>query len=75
MAEYLEFQQFNRSFAGVGAFRTDEANLIAGDRALRIRCALLDTHLLNMLGLETSTGATFTSDAAHGVSSRNLLGL
>jgi hypothetical protein len=33
--EYLEFQQFNRSFADVGAFRISEANLAAGDRALR----------------------------------------
>jgi putative ABC transport system permease protein len=49
VAEYLEFQQFNRSFADVGAFRTGEANLVAGDRALRIRSATIDAHLLKTL--------------------------
>ena len=42
VAEYLEFQQFNRSFADVGAFRIGEANLMAGDRALRVRSAIVD---------------------------------
>ena len=62
VAEYLEFQQFNRSFAGVGAFRTDEANLVAGDRALRIRSAVIDAHLLNALGVQPAQGRLFTAD-------------
>src|SRR5439155_542753 len=49
VAEYLEFQQFNRSFADVGAFRTGEANLMAGDRARRVRTAIVDAQLLNAL--------------------------
>ena len=40
--EYLEFQQWNRSFAEVCAFRLGDANLTAGDRALRVRSRILE---------------------------------
>jgi predicted permease len=60
--EYLEFQQFNRSYADVGAFRIGEANLMAGDRALRVRSAIVDAHLLNALGVHAAQGRLFTSD-------------
>ena len=59
VAEYLEFQQFNRSFADVGAFRTGEANLMAGDRARRVRSAIVDAHLLNTLGVQAAQGRLF----------------
>jgi putative ABC transport system permease protein len=59
--EYLELQQFNRSFADVGAFRIVEANLSAGDRALRVRSAIVDAHLLNALGLQPAEGRLLTS--------------
>ena len=62
VAEYLEFQQFNRSFAEVGAFRTGEANLMAGDRALRVRSAIVDSHLLNALGVQPAQGRLFTRE-------------
>src|SRR4026208_2462460 len=62
VAEYLEFQQFNRSFAEVGAFRTGEANLMAGERALRVRSAIVDSHLLNALGGQPAHGRLFTSE-------------
>jgi predicted permease len=62
VAEYLEFQQFNHSFADVGAFRTGEANLVAGDRALRIRSAIVDAHLLNTLEVQPAQGRLFTVD-------------
>jgi predicted permease len=68
VAEYLEFRQFNRSFADVGAFRTDEANLVAGDRALRVRSAIVDAHLLNTLGVRPAQGRLFTA-AETGVAS------
>ena len=61
VAEYLEFQQFNRSFAGVGAFRLGEANLMVGDRALRVRSAIVDAHLLNTLGVQPVEGRLFAS--------------
>jgi putative ABC transport system permease protein len=61
VAEYLEFQQFNRSLGDVGAFRTGEANLMAGDRALRIRSATVDAHLLNTLDVRPAQGRLFTS--------------
>ena len=60
VAEYLEFQQFNRSFAHVGAFRTSEANLSVGERALRVRSAFVDAHLLNALGRSPVQGRLFT---------------
>jgi putative ABC transport system permease protein len=62
VAEYLEFQQFNRSFADVGAFRTGEVNLMAGERALRVRSAVVDSHLLNVLRVEPAQGRLFGRD-------------
>src|SRR5215208_2527556 len=62
VAEYLEFQQFNRSFADVGAFRTTEANLMAGDHALRVRSAIVDAHLLNTLGVQPAQGRLFADE-------------
>jgi predicted permease len=62
VAEYLEFQQFNRSFADVGAFRTGEVNLMAGERALRVRSAVVDSHLLNVLRVDPAQGRLFGSD-------------
>jgi predicted permease len=61
VAEYLEFQQFNRSFSDVGAFRLGEANLMAGDRALRVRSAIVDAHLLTALDVRPVQGRLFTS--------------
>jgi predicted permease len=60
--EYLEFQQLNRSFAAVGAFRTGESNLLAGERALRVRSATVDEHLLNALGVQPAQGRLFRTE-------------
>jgi predicted permease len=60
--EYLEFQQFNRSFADVGAFRTGETNLAAGGRAVRVRSAIVDAHLLRTLGVQPAVGRLFMND-------------
>ena len=57
--EYLDFRQFTRSFAEVGAFRTGESNLLAGERAFRVRSALVDAHLLNALGVRPAQGRLF----------------
>ncbi len=62
VAEYLEFQQFNRSFTHVGAFRTGEANISGGDRALRVRSAIVDAPLMNALGVQVAEGRRFTSE-------------
>lgn len=62
VAEYLEFQQFSRSFADVGAFRMGETNLMAGGGALRVRSATVDAHLLNTLGVQPAQGRLFTRD-------------
>ena len=57
--EYLEFQRFNASFSDVGAFRTDETNLTAGTGALRIRAAVVDASLLQVLGVQPIQGRLF----------------
>jgi predicted permease len=61
--EYFEFRQFTRAFAEVGAFRTGESNLLAGDRALRVRSAIVDARLFNALGVvRPAQGRLFDSD-------------
>jgi predicted permease len=60
--EYLEFRQLTRSFAEVGAFRTGESNLVAGERAFRVRSAIVDAHLLNGLGVRPTQGRLFRSE-------------
>jgi putative ABC transport system permease protein len=57
--EYMEFREFNQSFAAVGAFATGEVNLTAGDRPMRARSAAVDEHLLNALGLQPTQGRFF----------------
>jgi putative ABC transport system permease protein len=58
--EYMEFREFNQSFAAVGAFRTAESNLTAGDRPLRVRTALVDDHLFSALGVPAAEGRLFS---------------
>jgi predicted permease len=58
--EYLEFRELNHSFAEVGAFRTGEVNLSSEDRALRVRSAHVDAHLLNALGVTPAQGRGFS---------------
>lgn len=57
--EYLEYRELNRSFSAVGAFTTGEANLLAGDRPLRVRTANVDEHLLNALAVRPAYGRLF----------------
>ena len=59
VAEYLEYQAFNRSFVDLGAFRTGEANLVSGERPFRIRTATVDAHLLRTLGVNAARGRLF----------------
>ncbi len=57
--EYMEFREINKSFAEVGAYTTGEVNLTAGDRAIRVRSAAVDEHLLRALGVRTAEGRLF----------------
>ena len=59
--EYMEYRELNRSFSAVGAFTTGEANLIAGDRPMRVRTANVDEHLLNALGIQAADGRIFAN--------------
>ena len=68
-AEYTEFRQMNRSFAAVGAYSTsgaayttNEVNLTAGDRPLRVRSISVDAHLLRALGIQPAQGRFFTDE-------------
>jgi predicted permease len=60
--EYLEFQRFNTSFSHVGAFRMDETNLTAGDRAVRVRAAVVDASLMQALGVPPIQGRLFAKE-------------
>lgn len=62
--EYMEFREMNQSFAAVGAFRTAESNLTAGDRPLRVRTALVDEHLFAALGVPPAQGRLFAKGEA-----------
>ena len=62
--EYMEFREMNQSFTAVGAFRTAEANLTAGDRPLRVRTALVDEHLFAALGVPPAQGRLFAKGEA-----------
>jgi len=62
VAEYLEFREFTRSFSEIGAFRTGESNLLVGDRAFRVRSAIVDAPLLNALGARTARGRLFRAE-------------
>ncbi len=57
--EYMEFRELNRSFSSVGAFTTGEANLISGDRPIRVRTANVDEHLFDALGIQAAHGRLF----------------
>ena len=62
--EYMEFREMNQSFAAVGAYRTAESNLTAGDRPLRVRTALVDEHLFAALGVPAAQGRLFAKGEA-----------
>jgi predicted permease len=85
--EYEEFRKMNRSFAHVGAFAigggivgggsgawTGDVNLTAGDRALRVRSALVDEHLLKVLGVEPAQGRFFRPGETDAMATRPGLG-
>ncbi len=57
--EYLELREWNRSFAGVGAFTTGEVNLAAADRPRRARSGSVDAELLRTLGVAAVAGRHF----------------
>ena len=81
--EYLEFRAMNRSFVEVGAFAVGEGvagggsgawagavNVLAGDRPVRARCALVDEHLLAALGVQPAQGRLFGPGETDAMASR-----
>ena len=85
--EYAEFRQMNRSFAHVGAFTTGrantgggsgswtgEVNVSVGDRAMRVRSAAVDEHLLSALGVQPAHGRFFAAGETDAMADRPGLG-
>jgi predicted permease len=85
--EYLEFREMSQSFADVGAFAVGEGvsaggsggwsgavNLTAGDRPVRARSALVDSHLLTTLGVQPAQGRLFTPGETDAMSSNPGIG-
>src|SRR5580765_4742698 len=63
--EYLEFRQFTRAFASVGAYNNGEANIAAPNRPLRVRLMAVSDNLLTTLGVKAELGrAWFQGDEA-----------
>jgi predicted permease len=86
-SEYAEFRDMNRSFAEIGAFAVGEGvagggsgawagavNVVADGRPLRVRCALVDEHLLAALEVQPSQGRLFAPGETDAMSSRPGLG-
>lgn len=59
--EYSDLREAAPWFADLGAFRTGEANVTAGSRALRVRSASVDEHLLSVLGARAEHGRVFAA--------------
>jgi predicted permease len=57
--EYLALRDGSRFLVDVGAYIADDVNLTEGDRALRVRAATVDGHLLSALGVEAAQGRLF----------------
>jgi putative ABC transport system permease protein len=65
--EYLEFKQRNRSFDGVGGYRSGAVNLGTAERPRRVNSALVTADLLDVLGVQPIRGRLFTAaDAVPG---------
>jgi putative ABC transport system permease protein len=65
--EYLEFKQRNRSFDGVGGYRSGSVNLGTPERPRRVNSGLVTADLLGVLGVQPIRGRLFTeADAMPG---------
>jgi predicted permease len=57
--EYFELSEINQSFSSVGAFRTGEANVFAGDRPRRVNTGMVNGELLETLSVPPRAGRWF----------------
>ena len=60
--EYFELTEINQSFSSVGAFRTGEANVFAGDRPRRVNTGIVNGELFETLAVPARTGRWFRRD-------------
>src|SRR4051812_20570796 len=58
--EWAEFEERNRSFQGVGAYREGSVNLGTPERPRRVNSALVTPELLDVLGVPPLRGRLFT---------------
>jgi putative ABC transport system permease protein len=85
--EYLEFREMSQAFANVGAFAVGDGvsgggsggwagavNVMAGDRPVRARSALVDDHLFTTLGVQPEHGRLFAPGETDAMSSRPGIG-
>ena len=60
--EYFELTEINQSFSSVGAFRTGEANVFAGDRPRRVNTGIVNGELFETLAVPARAGRWFRRD-------------
>ncbi len=61
-AEFLDFRDLTRSFAGLGAFRSSYLNSTGLDRPERLLAARASAGLFTVLGVQPVLGRAFTED-------------
>jgi len=57
--EYFELTEISQSFSSVGAFRTGEANVFAGDRPRRVNTGIVNGELFETLAVPARAGRWF----------------
>jgi predicted permease len=61
-ANYRDFKEQTTSFAAMGAFRRDAANLVGGGQPERVAMAVVTTDMLPLLGVRPALGSVFSTD-------------
>ncbi len=60
--EYLEYREWNRSFADMGAYRTSSVSLAGDDRPQRVRSANVTASLFDTLAVAAERGRVFSAE-------------
>jgi len=62
---FLDWQRNNRSFASLGAYRSDNFNLIGAGVPERVRAEMISANFFDILGVTPVFGRTFTGQDDH----------
>ncbi len=60
--EYLELQEWNRSFGAIGGYRTVSRSIDADEQPLRVTAAVASYDFFQALGVDAALGRYFTRD-------------